>query len=331
MWTPTESAAADSAVALQEAIQGDARWAAVRPDCVEFAYSYNRLNFFGLGDIGAVILQYFATNVSAGFRVLAGLADPSPEFSDAMVATAADVDVLGCLATGHDCAKFAAEIDSTIRAGKKTLVVAHSQGNFYTNAIYEGLSSSALDQSLMRIVGVGTPDHNSGVLAQYTNLALDPVAWLSGLQPTSHNGFCFSLGCHFFDSSYLSGDSSRARILNEVFAELPRIDPSASPIVHGAMISGDSLLIENCGAEFPGATRYTGVLNGALIFEASPYGFACATAPIWIQSLTSYYSQYLSTPFISVWTFYDGIGSLVERAHFTIYWNGSTFSLTPHF
>lgn len=101
---------------------------------------------------------------------------------------------------------------------------------------------------------------------------------------------------------------------------------AASPLVIGARISGDSLYIDNCGSEFPNTTRYTETRNGVVVFDASPYGFACASAPF-IESLSSYYSPVAGSPFVSVWTFYDGIGSSVESAHFTIYGNGSGFRL----
>ena len=105
---------------------------------------------------------------------------------------------------------------------------------------------------------------------------------------------------------------------------------ATSPIVVGARIADGALHIDNCGTEFPATTHYSETRNGVVVFDATPYGFACSSPPF-ISNLASYYSANAGSPFVSVWTFYDGIGSSVERSHFTVYGDGSSFSLTPNF
>ena len=222
IWTWNAAAADASRKKLEDAVKADPRWVTIEDDCVAFAYSYNRLNFYA-GDLYQVIIQYFGTNVAAGLRTLAGVLPPSSQFSAAMVDLATEVDISACFASGKDCDRLLSDVKDTAEGGTITLAVAHSQGNLYSNEIFDLLRNQGISGPLFSIVGVGTPDPQTLLTAPYVNLRADPVASLSGLPWTADNDDgCVLFGCHHFDTSYMEGVDSRQQILDRIYAVLPK-------------------------------------------------------------------------------------------------------------
>jgi hypothetical protein len=288
IWTWPKSQAEKSSEKLAEAITADPRWLDVIADCVEFTYSYNRLNFLGIGDLYQVLVQYFGANPSEGLRVLAGRSSPSKLFSDAMVALAESIDVAACFATGHDCAMFRDAIESAVLDdGTRTIALAHSQGNFYANQIYQLLvGGKRIPADFFSIVAVATPDPNSPI-GSYVNLIDDPVANLSRLPwNANNNSGCFLFGCHLFRSSYIAGSDSRGKILDHIFdhlAGVPRDDTYKMtqggvlivPGPHGPnLLENDSFPATPLVLEFQetpgGGALLENLGQGAFMFTPSP-------------------------------------------------------------
>lgn len=241
----TEDGAVRAAVDLQDAVTADSRWADIQQECVEFAYDYNKLRFVKLQkvlDLYQVLTQYSAASTSEALDMLAGAIPTSSSFSQFLLSWAADgVDRTGCfIASPLECEKWEASVVNVISSGKKLVAVAHSQGNLYANATLGHLfSGQVANRDMYSLIAVGTPDPLSGELASYTNLRLDPVAALSGLLNNATNPTCSFIDCHYFSTSYLVASESKRRILNDIYAHLPRVNkmPSAGFVVTGSGIA----------------------------------------------------------------------------------------------
>jgi hypothetical protein len=226
MFVLNEGKAKKAAEKLTDAIAGDPRWALVEQECVEFKYAYNHADFVGFGDIGDVIIQFYTSTLSSALSWLAELEPPDSGFSNALIEIADLVDVSGCVVTGFDCFRIANAFRANAKQGKMSLVVAHSQGNYFGTTIHSDVvESGEIDSALFQLVGVGTPDPDSDDVGPYVNLAFDPITAFSGLPPTANNqDGCLLLWCHWFVGSYLEGKLSRIQLLDYIFSYLPKRD-----------------------------------------------------------------------------------------------------------
>jgi uncharacterized repeat protein (TIGR02543 family) len=119
-----------------------------------------------------------------------------------------------------------------LRNREKVIIVAHSQGNLYANQAYAALvAPQASDFSL---ISVATPADVVAGNGLYVTLTNDIINLVLGSLPgnTTNNPApgapCSSainlrtrLACHAFDTSYLAGDTSRSKIVNDVVLALP--------------------------------------------------------------------------------------------------------------
>jgi elongation factor P hydroxylase len=122
-----------------------------------------------------------------------------------------------------DLTAHVALYSAKLGAGKRVIVVAHSQGNFYANKAYDRLSS----KTGFAIVSVGTPASFTAGNGPYTTLTndqiIEPVP--NRRAPNTTNGSAFVKATkgsdgHSFTSQYLDGDVSGPKIVAQVTSTL---------------------------------------------------------------------------------------------------------------
>lgn len=123
---------------------------------------------------------------------------------------------------------------------KQIIIVAHSQGVSYVNDEWNLLTDA--EKSQVNVIAVATPtDHIAGN-GPYTTLAEDKVAELFFPRALAANiandEECpDNWTCHGFKESYMRGDNSRTRIVEQIVALLPTAQPSCR--IEGAIYNGD--------------------------------------------------------------------------------------------
>ena len=125
-----------------------------------------------------------------------------------------------------------ARYNADLGAGRRVIVLAHSQGNFYANHAHEQLSSTAG----FGIVSVGTPAGYTAGNGPYTTLTtdkiIDPIPGRRA--PNTTNGAAFNASVrdadgHSFSASYLAGDVSGPKIVGQVLSVLAAVGCPATP------------------------------------------------------------------------------------------------------
>jgi len=131
-----------------------------------------------------------------------------------------------------DLAAHVARYTADLAAGKRVIVLAHSQGNFYANRAYERLSSTAG----FAIVSVGTPASYTAGGGPYTTLTTDQIITpIPGRRaPNVTNSAAFSNTIkgsdgHSFTGSYLNGDVSGPQIVSQVKDRLVALPCPSAP------------------------------------------------------------------------------------------------------
>ena len=136
-----------------------------------------------------------------------------------------------------DLVKQTKSYKESIKLGHNVIVIAHSQGNYYTNESYELLDDWMKPYFYM--MGVATPaNHVAGfatddTTAPYVKFHNDFIkSVVTGLpsnrvDPNSKHNQTFSIAAHDFYESYLSADNTRTDIIN--FIESKVIDHAKAP------------------------------------------------------------------------------------------------------
>lgn len=190
-----------------------------------------------VADLWRATKQDFSSRYSNFLRAL-GNVDPMPEFLKRAL-----VDKAGQISSSAAVADTALQnhIDTYSRQmleGKKVVVVAHSQGNFYANLAYPNLSSQY--QPSFGIVSVANPDSYVAGGGPYTTLQGDLViaAVPGSLPPNISNSFLPSLKDltgHMFIPSYMEGGNSRAKILNDLKQKIASLEAPQNPAGNGVI------------------------------------------------------------------------------------------------
>lgn len=201
---------------------------------MEFKIAYNKSH--GLLDFFEAVLQKgLSENPVVSFWRLIGNFDPMPNWAQEKIKDmAASLDV-GELVGGVSLSKHLKLYRNSIKEGKKVLVVAYSQGNFFANQAHDLLyyGNSPIEQQSFGIVSVANPSGFVGgsIDGLYTTLEEDKVIAsirlvLTGLPlaekplPANvENGefVIMELLGHFFLDSYLvSGSNSESKIVNDI-------------------------------------------------------------------------------------------------------------------
>lgn len=219
IWTTKEKVANESAE-LEKQVRADSRWQGIETECVSFTYSWNALDLVGGYDLQHAIQRYISNDVASVLRTLVGLAPSTPAIDRAVANLANNVDTAACFAINGDCAGFMADLEGDAI----TVGVTHSEGNLIWNEAFTVLTSETnpRDPRRLRSVSVATPSHT--VLGDYVNLSNDLVAATSGLSPNAVNPGCTTVTfeCHLFLESYMTAPNPKAKILDAIFARLPR-------------------------------------------------------------------------------------------------------------
>jgi hypothetical protein len=125
-----------------------------------------------------------------------------------------------------------ARYTADLTEGKRVIVVAHSQGNFYANKAHEHLSSTAG----FGIVAVATPASYTAGNGPYTTLTNDevikPIPNRKAANTT--NGAAFVKATegsdgHSFTGNYLAGDVSGPKIVGHVKSTLAGLSCPVTP------------------------------------------------------------------------------------------------------
>lgn len=259
---------------LHDVITGDPRFAGY---VLDFDYAYNQTvcppdsDCWGVGDILESVTQTLTTlDDSTFWAYYYGLrTEPQDEFAfvtetaNSTASTFLEDDVSAHIVDLVDQVRLYRD---SIQAGKKVVLVAHSQGNLFGNEAYTFLTSE--EQASFDMVSVATPtnrvldDYDSGS-ARYTTLCEDPIYTIPAptFYPNISNivdNFSFShifSGCvveadaedvsstppfvievekdwlyHAFVTSYLAEDSnSRAQIKDDILHVLESLVGTPSP------------------------------------------------------------------------------------------------------
>lgn len=226
MRTATEEEALDSAAKVTDQLK-TFRTTAFNYDCLESAAAFDSDPNTGLQLLQAY-LQLRVTETSEFWRWLSGIKRTSNSFASTFE-TLANITDGTAYVLQPELQKHVASYTSSIGAGMKVIVVAHSQGNFYANQAYSVLFGRQATSSSFSIVGVATPADRVAGGGQYTTLDEDFIRYIPlALAPTTSFPRCSNtpepikgFECHDFKQSYLVGTDSMNRILDQIVAALP--------------------------------------------------------------------------------------------------------------
>jgi hypothetical protein len=132
----------------------------------------------------------------------------------------------------RDLNAHVARYQADLAAGRRVIVLAHSQGNFYANRAYDALSSKAG----FAIVSIGTPASYTAGSGPYTTLTTDEI--ISSIPnrrtPNTTNGHIFNGATsdgdgHSFTRHYLNGDVAGPKITGQVNTVLASLSCPTTP------------------------------------------------------------------------------------------------------
>lgn len=188
----------------------------------------NSTGFPSLADLLEAFTQDISSDVSSFWRSLAWLV-PDQALANRLTEFSTAIDRAQLL-NNQDLSTQIAAYKNAILEGKKVIVVAHSQGNFFANESYGNLTAS--EQSSFGIVAVANPDSFvatggphvtiAGVFPDLVIAAIILAKQRAGLPtPQLPNVINFSvptdLTGHFFHNSYfVPNSSSKSRILGDI-------------------------------------------------------------------------------------------------------------------
>lgn len=239
-------------------------------DCIKYDYLYNT-NEKLFGDLVEAGLQKAKEqNLSASdfwrwlFRVadfpIANLfLDLLPGFYGE---TSLSID-LGLFVLGDQVDEHLTKIRGYLSQGKRIIIVSHSQGNLYINEEWNALTSA--ERNNVNVVAVATPaDHVAGN-GLHTTLYEDWIAnYLFPNAQAANIGNDEPCGsdwtCHGFKESYMRGENSRSRIVEEIISFLPVVQENCR--IEGTIYNWDNSL------------DYPGFVSGARIVlwrNTAPY------------------------------------------------------------
>jgi hypothetical protein len=197
---------------------------------VSFSYSYNNSE-----DEVTQVLQVLGQALddkSVKFQSWLNVPSSAPSVFRNAINTAEQSARVGSYVKDADLGAHVARYQTDLAAGKRVIVLAHSQGNFYANRAYEELSSTAG----FGIVSVGTPAGFTAGSGPHTSLTndkvIDPIPGRRPLNTTNSPSFVSAArdaDGHSFTRSYLNGDVSGPKIIGQVKDMLAALPCPATP------------------------------------------------------------------------------------------------------
>jgi len=184
---------------------------------VTFGYSYNNSE----DDVTQVlqVISQALDDKAVQFQAWINNPASAPSWARGAIKSAEQSSRESAFVNDADLTAHVAKYAADLAAGKRVIVVAHSQGNFYANRAYANLASTAG----FGIVSVGTPANSTAGGGLYTTLTNDqiigPVPYRR--TPNTTNGTAFTTAAadadgHSFTASYLNGDVSGPQIVAQV-------------------------------------------------------------------------------------------------------------------
>lgn len=148
--------------------------------------------------------------------------------SDALRAKILNIDYRDFMRhSDEDLQRLTARYRQETNAGRKVVLVPHSQGNFYANLAFEELSlNGGMPAQLVKIVGVATPTSfiapGSGL---YVTVQQDFIRYVPGaLAPTLSTPDCGTAwDCHGFKPTYLTFPNTEDSIVTAVTKAIPPV------------------------------------------------------------------------------------------------------------
>jgi len=116
---------------------------------------------------------------------------------------------------------FKSKIFDDLNNNRKVILVSHSQGNFFANALYDDITEQFNVSDNLHVVSVATPAGRvAGLDAQpelWTTNTLDVIQYVVGSKyPNVNTDFCGDIICHGFIATYLSEDNLRQSIIDNI-------------------------------------------------------------------------------------------------------------------
>ena len=271
----SKSKAMDSSEIIEERLM--ATLSPSELETLQFKTAYNESN---LRDLFEATHQDMQTDVSRFWRILGSIEILPDWFADIMNELATSVDKLALVST-DSLKDQLADYKTKIAEGKKVVLVAHSQGNFFGNQAY-GLLSNTERQSF-GIVSVANPDSSVADDGPYTTLINDTFIWaiiaiktglgLPSLPMTPYmvndlSDFNDITGHFFIDSYMVAGSNSDQKITGDMINVLGSlVEPRQ--IVEPGVIT----VYLSWGSE-PDVDLHVYEPNGSHVFWYTPQGFS---------------------------------------------------------
>lgn len=258
----------------------------VNPECIAYITLYNTSTALSLdlAEAGIQKAQELGRELSDFWKVYLRIA-----------ASMTDHQFLGVIGSWYVATDFAnyvidEQLQEHIRLvreelsqGRSVILVPHSQGNLYANALWDALTFD--EQSQVHIVSVATPSDSVAGDGQYTTLQEDDFAslFLLALPANAANTEICPNGwyCHGFKEWYLTGNNSRSRIIDDITALLPKLPTSCliegtirSPLLF-TPIAGATIVLQGTYASAMALGTYTADSNGHYCIPqgATPYNW----------------------------------------------------------
>ena len=229
----SKSKAMDSSEIIEERLM--ANLSSSELDLLQFEIAYNKSNLMDLFEATSQDLQ---TDISRFWRILGSIEVLPDWFADIMNVLATAVDEVA-LVTTDSLKDQLFDYKTKIAEGKKVLLVAHSQGNFFGNQAYGLLSTT--ERESFGMVSVANPDSFVAGDGPYTTLINDGVIWavifvktLAGLPQLPMDPYMENslgdlndiLGHSFINAYMVAGSNSDQKITSDMVSVLDRLtDP----------------------------------------------------------------------------------------------------------
>lgn len=221
----------------------------ISAECISFDVAYNTNEFTLTADLLEAFLQITAEQEEDPstlwkflFRVQDVFLTPIASLYDSLVDSQfTSTNLLiesGEYVLGDQLSEHLDNYQAALEAGRRVILLGHSQGNLYVNEAWEAFI--ATERQHVRTIGVSTPsDHVGGGTEPYTTLYKDGLAAtvfaLLGSLPTNTpmDEECLegSWYCHGFINAYLYGTIPREQILGHILAALPEEAPPSFTIM----------------------------------------------------------------------------------------------------
>lgn len=149
---------------------------------------------------------------------LANLSTAPKQFQELAIGVARSIDQRRYVKDG-DLRRQVIQYQNDLKRGKSVFVVAHSQGNFYSNASWFLIDDDeSMERNNISIISVATPANevagNGFYLTLTQDLIISAVQLFAGALPANATNSSASLSGHEFVTDYLSGDQSEETILS---------------------------------------------------------------------------------------------------------------------